>query len=100
MPDPGIMNWIKSLSSIPQEAKSAGAGLSAAQQNVDQYTGASPSAVPVNTDRSRIYSQDLNNAQGPYGSRPGELRLDSQGNPISGFSGVKHAPQKHSYSGQ
>lgn len=100
MPDPGIMYWIKSLASLPQEAKSAGAGLKASQQNVDQYTGASPSAVSTTPDRSRIYSQDLNNTQGPYGSRPGELRLDSQGNPISGLSGVSRAPQKHSYSGQ
>ena len=39
-----------------------------------------------------VQPQDLSGAQGPFGSRPGEQRLDSEGNPISGFSGVKRAP--------
>jgi len=36
-----------------------------------------------------LYPQDLAGAQGPYGARPGEVRLDNEGNPIKGFSGVK-----------
>src|SRR5271166_3804436 len=39
-----------------------------------------------------VQPQDLSGAQRLYGSRPGEQRLDANGDPIQGFSGVKRAP--------
>ncbi len=85
--NPGILESLKALKSIPSEAKSAGAGLAATQSMVNQATQAP--LVPTHV----LYSptpQDLLHSQGPYGSRPGEQRLDSKGDPIvSGLSGVK-----------
>jgi len=64
--------------------RSAGAGIAAKQQMVDQATRPTVTpAAPV-----KLTPQDLAHSQGAYGTRPGEMRLDSEGNPVSGFSGV------------
>lgn len=91
-PKPGMMDWIKALSEIPAEAKSAGQGLQAVQQNVDQ--GAlgnvkAPTVPPAAPQTALPLSPRSYVPQGPYGSRPGEMRLDSNGDPISGFNGVR-----------
>jgi len=83
------MDWIRAIGRIPAEARSAGAGLQATSDMVNQATAKpAPPAPPAPTSALKA-PQDLAREQGPYGSRPGEVRLDSQGNPISGFSGVK-----------
>src|SRR5208282_5290860 len=50
-----------------------------------------PQTAPAASSNLVTAPQDLSGAQAPYGSRPGEQRLDSEGNPIQGFSGVKRA---------
>lgn len=82
---PNTIELIKSLSQFPSDMKSAGAGLAATSQMIGQATKKATPPAPM----SGTTPQDLSKSQGPYGSRPGETRLDSNGDPISGLSGVK-----------
>lgn len=91
---PQISTWdlIKALGSVPAEAKSAGAGLAATQQMVN---GPQQPLVPAHIQAPQVYPQDLLAPQrGPYGSSPGEVRLDMTGEPISGFAGIKRKAGK------
>src|ERR1039458_6610519 len=66
------------LKSIPP-GESEAAGLKATQQNVDDAT-AKPTALPPRD--STVYPQDKVNPMARYGDRPGEKKLDSEGNVI------------------
>jgi hypothetical protein len=83
---PTTLDLIRALGSVPNDMRSAQAGIGATQQMVDQAKQPPVAIAPI---QHTLMPQDLTKAQGPYGSRPGEMRLDAEGNPISGFSGVK-----------
>jgi hypothetical protein len=78
----------------PVGAPSAGVGSVMDARNM-ALRGSMP-ALPQQTapaaPSNLVAPQDLSGAQGPFGSRAGEVRLDNQGNPMTGFSGVKRSP--------
>ena len=98
-PTPQLSTWdlIKGLATLPSEAQSAAAGLAAKQAAVSQVAGPQAPMAPAvqPPSQQQIYPQDLlNPQQGPYGSRLGEQRLDSQGNVMTGLTGIKRNTSK------
>ena len=77
----------------PVGAPSAGTGSVMDSKNF-ALRGSMPVLPQTQTPMAQsnlVQPQDLSGAQAPYGSRPGEQRLDANGDPVSGFSGVKRA---------
>ncbi len=75
----------------PKGAPSAGVGSVMDTRNM-ALRGSMPALPQTQTlvaPSNLVQPQDLSGAQGAYGTRPGEQRLDSQGNPTAGFSGIR-----------